>query len=84
MRESGDRLDPIALDLLARSRLADLRDTCVELATLKRARQRQIPVLPADPIERENVLTLLVLRERDYFHRALALVEQLIGIDKAA
>jgi hypothetical protein len=47
-------LDPIADDLLAQSRLCDLRSDCDELAALKRAAQRPIPILPVDPIQREN------------------------------
>ena len=84
MREPDDKLGPLALSILAAGHVVDMRDTACEHASLRRAAARPIPILPIDPVEREGVLTLLLLRERDYFHRALALVECLIGLDQAA
>ena len=63
--------------IMAWAGVNDLRDITTERLTLQRAAQRPIPILPIDPIEREAVLTFLVLRERDYFHRTMQLLEKL-------
>ena len=67
-------LGPLALDLLAASRVVDLRDMADEIATLMRAAQRPIPVLPTDPVQREATLSILLLLARDRERRLLALI----------
>jgi len=67
-------LDPVALDLMARSRLADLKANADELARLVRETLRPLPVLPLDPTHREQVLATQLLRARDRARRLLAWV----------
>jgi hypothetical protein len=64
-------LDPVALDLMARSRLADLKANADELARLVRETLRPLPVLPLDPTHREQVLATQLLRARDRARRLL-------------
>jgi hypothetical protein len=83
--EDDPRLGALALDLMQRSRIIEMRDDSVELAALKRAAERPLPTLPRDDDrQREAILIVQLLRDRDHFRRALALVEKLIGFDKAA
>jgi hypothetical protein len=79
-----DRVNAEVRAIMAASRIADLRDTAAEISVLKAAAARELPILPLDAVEREAVLTVLVLRERDYARRSLALVERLIDADKSA
>jgi hypothetical protein len=64
-------LDPVALDLMARSRLADLKANADELARLVRETLRPLPVLPLDATHREQVLATQLLRARDRARRLL-------------
>jgi hypothetical protein len=57
-------LDPVALDVLARSRLCDLRNDCDGVAALVAARELPIPELP-DNAERRASKLLLLLQSRD-------------------
>jgi hypothetical protein len=79
-----DHLNAQARAILRHAAIHRLRDDCVELAALKRAAERPLPTLPTDDRQREAVLLVQLVRQRDYFHRALALVEQIIGTDQAA
>jgi len=72
------KLDPVALDLMARSRLADLRSEADELAALVREVRRPLPVLPTNPTEREMVLMALLLQARNRARRLLALVARVM------
>ena len=66
--------DALALDLMGRSRVADLRSDADELTNIIRAMQRPIPIMPSDPCEREFAMLVQILRERDRCRRLLALV----------
>ena len=74
MREPDERPGPLAESLLAAAVVADLRSDADELAELARDTLRPLPVLPLDPVEREMVLTVLLLQARDQAKRLLALV----------
>ena len=74
MREPDERPGPLAESLLAAAVVADLRSDADELAELARETLRPLPVLPLDPVEREMVLTVLLLQARDQAKRLLALV----------
>jgi hypothetical protein len=69
-----DRLDALAIDLMQRSRIADLKSDAAELSSLVAGLQRPLPILPTDDRQREAVLTILLFRERDRARRLLALV----------
>jgi hypothetical protein len=73
-RDDDRPLNSVALDIMARSRIADLKSGSTELASLIAGLQRPLPVLPLDPVQREAVLTILLLRERDRARLLLALV----------
>jgi hypothetical protein len=74
VREPDERPGPLAESLLAAAVVADLRSDADELAELARETLRPLPVLPLDPVEREMVLTVLLLQARDQAKRLLALV----------
>jgi hypothetical protein len=74
VREPDERPGPLAESLLAAAVVADLRSDADELAELARETFRPLPVLPLDPVEREMVLTVLLLQARDQAKRLLALV----------
>jgi hypothetical protein len=74
VREPDERPGPLAESLLAAAVVADLRSDADELAELARGTLRPLPVLPLDPVEREMVLTVLLLQARDQAKRLLALV----------
>ena len=67
-------LDSVALDLMARSRVADLKANGDELARLVRETLRPLPALPLDPVAREQVLAILLLQARDRGRRLLTLI----------
>jgi hypothetical protein len=74
VREPDERPGPLAQSLLAAAVVADLRSDADELAALARETLRPLPVLPLDPVEREIMLTVLLLQARDQAKRVLALV----------
>ena len=65
MREPDERPGPLAQSLLAAAVVADLRSDADELAAQARERLPPLPVLLLDPVEREMVLTVLLLEARD-------------------
>ena len=69
------KLDALALDLMGRSRVIDLKSSADDLMQIIRALQRPIPIMPSDPAERELAMLVQILRERDRRRRLLALVE---------
>jgi hypothetical protein len=72
MKPRDPKLDPVALDLLARSRIIEMRESAEEFAEL--IRERPIPSLSSsNPAEREMVLLIQLLRERDRCRRLLSL-----------
>jgi hypothetical protein len=72
------KLGALALDLMQRATLAQLRDDASELAGLVREILRPLPILPLDPAEREVVLAASLLQARD---RALHLLTLLSSDD---
>jgi hypothetical protein len=68
------RPGPLALSIMARATVNQMRDDAAELAALVAGLNRPLPVLPLDPAQREAALTILLLRERDRARRLLALV----------
>lgn len=67
-----DPAKKIALDLMARATVIEMRERAEELAEL--CIEREIPRLPADARARELDLMELLVRERDRSRRILALV----------
>jgi hypothetical protein len=74
VRDSDDKLSQLALDLMAASRVLDLRDTAAETAALIRAIQKPRPSLPLDAVARERVLAIALLVKDDAARRFLALI----------
>jgi hypothetical protein len=72
-RMTTDKLGPLALSILSAATIARLRDDADELAELVQAMRRPIPIMPADPRERECALFVQIMRERDRCRRLLAL-----------
>ena len=64
----------LALDLMQRATLAQLRDDATDLAGLVREILRPLPVLPSDPVEREVVLTILLLQSKERERHVLTLI----------
>jgi hypothetical protein len=64
----------LALDLMQRATLSQLRDDAADLAGLVREIQKPLPVLPLDPAERESALTVLLFQARDRERRLLTLI----------
>lgn len=70
MTQPDDKLGPLALDLLARSRIIEMRERAEELADL--CKEEPLPELPVSMLK----LYRLLRRERDRSRRLLALVAQ--------
>jgi len=64
--------EAIALDLMARSRLADLKADAAELAEL--ISEKPISPMPEDDHAKVQAFMPLLLEERDRFRRLLTLV----------
>jgi hypothetical protein len=67
------RLTARALDIMASSRVTDLRSGCDDVASLIAARERPIPELPDDAARRASRLLVLLLQSRDRERRWQAL-----------
>ena len=68
-----DKLGPLALDIMAWSRVADLKADAAELCQIIEAMARPVPLMPTDSREREFALTIQILRERERIRALLAL-----------
>jgi hypothetical protein len=68
-------LSPLALDVMARATVVQMRDDAAELAQLVRDVRRRLPPLPSNPAEREAVLMVMLLQARDRSRRLLTLVD---------
>jgi len=64
----------LALDLMQRATLAQLRDDASELAGLVREILEPLPVLPLNATERELALMVLLLQARDREMRLLTVI----------
>jgi hypothetical protein len=72
-----DRLDALALDLMQRARVADLKADADQLSELLRGLEPSpdfLPPLSDNRNERETELLTLLLRERERSRRLLALL----------
>ena len=69
-----DKPGALARDLMRRATIAQLSDDATELAALVAGLQRPLPVMPFDPVQREAVLLIQLLRERDRSRRILDLL----------
>jgi hypothetical protein len=71
------KLDPVALDLLARSRIIEMRESADQLVELCKGLQPSpdfLPPLSADPHECMCELLTLLLIERERSRKLLALL----------
>ncbi len=64
----------LALDLMQRATIAQIRDEATELAGLVREIQRPLPELPLDATERERALMALLLQARERERRLLTAI----------
>jgi hypothetical protein len=64
----------LALDLMQRATLIQLRDDATDLAGLVREIQKPLPTLPLDATDREMALMDLLLQARDRERRLLTVI----------
>jgi hypothetical protein len=64
----------LAVDLMQRATLSQLREDATDLAGLVRAIQKPLPTLPVDATERELALMILLLQARERERRLLTLL----------
>ena len=64
----------LALDMMQRATIVELREDAAELGAIVREIQRPLPTLPLDLVEREAVLTILLLQSREREQHVLTLI----------